>query len=268
MIISDMDGTLLNEHHLIGDYTRDVLQRVHGAGRQLVLATGRHEVEVQAIREHAGFPAYMVTSNGARIADDNNKVIYRQDLPVDVVAGLVGKMVDCEQTSVHIYTDEGWFYNRIDGPLASFDGASPLSRFRFTKEDFPVQGVAKVFMCSENVEALHARAEEIASEFAGQVNVTTSFPWCVEIMAADVSKGRAIAYLSELLNRPLTQAIAFGDGMNDADMLSVAGKGLVMGNADDRLKTALPNHQIIGLNTDEAVARYLEQHILQQDAAV
>ena len=47
--------------------------------------------------------------------------------------------------------------------------------------------------------------------------------------------------------------------MNDFEMLKQAGKGCVMGNADPRLKEALPNNEVIGFNKDEAVAHYIRQ---------
>ena len=40
-------------------------------------------------------------------------------------------------------------------------------------------------------------------------------------------------------------------------MLSLAGKGYVMANADPRLKEACPELEVIGFNKDEAVAKHL-----------
>ncbi|WP_199450756.1 HAD hydrolase family protein, partial [Vibrio harveyi] len=56
--------------------------------------------------------------------------------------------------------------------------------------------------------------------------------------------------------------IAFGDGMNDVEMLTMAGKGLVMGTAHDKVKKALPSNDVIGSCADEAVAHYLETNLL------
>ncbi|MGL4920656.1 MAG: HAD hydrolase family protein, partial [Plesiomonas shigelloides] len=57
----------------------------------------------------------------------------------------------------------------------------------------------------------------------------------------------------------LADCIAFGDGMNDLEMLSMVGKGCVMQNAHQRLKDALPDAEVIGDNADEAVAHYLRR---------
>ena len=44
-----------------------------------------------------------------------------------------------------------------------------------------------------------------------------------------------------MLGYTLSDCIAFGDGMNDAEMLSMAGKGCIMANAHQRLKDLHPN---------------------------
>ncbi len=49
--------------------------------------------------------------------------------------------------------------------------------------------------------------------------------------------------------------------MNDVEMLSMAGKGLVMGTAHEKVFNALPDNEVIGSNADDAVAHYLHQHL-------
>jgi hydroxymethylpyrimidine pyrophosphatase-like HAD family hydrolase len=53
--------------------------------------------------------------------------------------------------------------------------------------------------------------------------------------------------------------IAFGDGMNDLELLGQVGKGVLMGNADPRLKAALGHLEVIGSNADQSVAGYLDR---------
>ncbi|MEN2908208.1 Pyridoxal phosphate phosphatase YigL [Mannheimia haemolytica] len=87
--------------------------------------------------------------------------------------------------------------------------------------------------------------------------MTYSALLCLEVMAKGVCKANALAELVKLRGYTLADCIAFGDGMNDVEMLSLAGKGCLMGNADPRLKAVLPNNEVIGFNKDEAVASYL-----------
>ena len=65
--------------------------------------------------------------------------------------------------------------------------------------------------------------------------------------------------MAELMQHSAKDAIAFGDGMNDKEMLQVAGKGCIMENAHQTLKDLLPNMEVIGTNADEAVPHYLRK---------
>jgi hydroxymethylpyrimidine pyrophosphatase-like HAD family hydrolase len=58
--------------------------------------------------------------------------------------------------------------------------------------------------------------------------------------------------------------VAFGDGMNDFEMLSMVGRGVVMGNAHDRLKLALPEHEQTLTSDEDGVAVYLEKLFASQ----
>ncbi len=77
--------------------------------------------------------------------------------------------------------------------------------------------------------------------------------------AGGVSKGHALESVARRLGYSLQDCIAFGDGMNDKEMLSMAGKGCIMENGQQRLKDLLPELTVIGNNGQDAVPRYLRQ---------
>jgi hydroxymethylpyrimidine pyrophosphatase-like HAD family hydrolase len=82
-------------------------------------------------------------------------------------------------------------------------------------------------------------------------------------MAGGVSKGHALEEVSKLLGYSLKECVAFGDGLNDKEMLIMAGKGCIMSNAHQRLKDLLPELEVIGSNTQDAVPRYLRKLFLE-----
>lgn len=83
-------------------------------------------------------------------------------------------------------------------------------------------------------------------------------------MAGGVSKGHALEYVSKLMGYTLKDCIAFGDGLNDLEMLSMAGKGCLMSGSLPRLKAAMPDAEIIGSNADDAVPHYLRRMYLSE----
>jgi hydroxymethylpyrimidine pyrophosphatase-like HAD family hydrolase len=69
VIISDLDGTLLNQHHTISEYTKAVFKNyIMG---YLLIATGRHHLDALPIIAGIGCPIYLVTSNGDSFSQKN-----------------------------------------------------------------------------------------------------------------------------------------------------------------------------------------------------
>ncbi|MDI3498944.1 phosphoglycolate phosphatase [Archaeoglobus sp.] len=56
------------------------------------------------------------------------------------------------------------------------------------------------------------------------------------IMDADVSKGKALKFVAERLGISSAEFAVIGDSENDIDMFRVAGFGIAVANADERLK--------------------------------
>ncbi|MNT72254.1 Pyridoxal phosphate phosphatase YigL [compost metagenome] len=86
-------------------------------------------------------------------------------------------------------------------------------------------------------------------------------------MDKSVDKAVAIEKVLEKEGFTLDEAISFGDGFNDLQMLSATGKGLIMGNAPSILKDALPDLEVIKTNAEDGVAKYIASKILDKEFA-
>lgn len=262
IIASDLDGTLLTADHKIAPYTRDVLIRLHQQGKLFVIATGRHHIDVIGIRERLGIPAYMITSNGARVHNPNGEIVFKQDIHPEVVRIVIEMVLGDGEMKVHIYRNDEWLLNEACDNLNDFH--EDFSYQLFDINDPPTEGVSKIFFIRDDLdhEKLVDWERKFNKRLEGLASVSFSTPWCLEIMDFGVSKGHALESVAKENGCELKDCIAFGDGMNDIEMIRMAGKGLVMGTSHENVKQALPNHEILGTSSDEAVARYLEEHLL------
>ncbi|CAM4446541.1 Cof-type HAD-IIB family hydrolase [Vibrio agarivorans] len=264
IVASDLDGTLLAPNHQLSDYTKKTLKTLSEQGFTFIFATGRHHIDVAGIRQNVGIPAYMITSNGARVHDQNDELMYSNNVPSSLVQKVIDLAKDDDSLFIHLYRNEEWMLNKHDATLAKFHDESGFSYQIFDTNSAPTEGIAKIFFTqTENDhEYLVTLEDKLNQLFGDELNVAFSTPWCLEVMAADVSKGEALKVVAESLGKSLQDCIAFGDGMNDAEMLTMAGKGLVMADAHIKVKQALPHNEIIGSNADDAVARYLKEQLL------
>lgn len=264
IVVSDLDGTLLAPNHQLSEFTKQTLQALHQKGFTFIFATGRHHVDVAGIRQLAGIPAYMITSNGARVHDQHDNLMYSKNVPQELVQPVIDVFKQNPDIFVHIYQDESWLLNKEDETLRDFHEESGFSYQVFDVNNAPTEGVAKIFFThpAQDHELLAQFEGRLNDIFGDKLNVAFSTPWCLEVMAAEVSKGDALKAVAESLNLALDNCIAFGDGMNDVEMLSMAGKGLVMGTSHQKVFNALPNNTVIGSNAEDAVAHYLREHLL------
>lgn len=259
LVASDLDGTLLAPNHQLSDFSKATLQQLHEKGFTFIFATGRHHVDVAGIREQAGIPAYMITSNGARVHDKNDQLMYSKSIPSDLVQPIIDIVKDDSEILIHLYHGDQWRLNQEDEALAKFHSETGFVYEIFDVNQTPNDEIAKVFFTSPSHDHDHLVTIETAlnDAFGEQLNIAFSTPWCLEVMAAEVSKGEALKAVAESLGKTLENCIAFGDGMNDVELLSMAGKGLVMETAHEKVFKALPDTEVIGSNANDAVAHYL-----------
>ena len=259
-VISDLDGTLLNSNHVIGDFTIDTLNRLEQQGIDIVLATGRNHTDVSSILAKIGAErALMITSNGARVRDLKGNLLYSNNLPEEIVFKLYQTPFDTTKVCLNTYQDEGWFINKDVPALRKFHQDSG---FMYEVVDFArhhARNVEKVFFIGKTPEDLIEVENYLREHFSNETTIVYSALACLEVMNKNVSKGDALKQVLALRDYDLKDCIAFGDGMNDMEMLSSVGKGCIMENADTRLKAACPQLEQIGTNKNESVAKYLRQ---------
>lgn len=264
IVASDLDGTLLAPNHQLSQYTQNTLKALHQKGYTFIFATGRHHIDVAGIREMVSIPAYMITSNGARIHSPDNDLMFSRNVPEVLIKDIIQLVKDDNDIFIHIYRHDEWLLSHEDTKLRNYHNASGFTYRLFDINHPPIDGVSKVFFThrEQNHDILTTYEIQLNEHFAEQVTVAFSSPWCLEVMGPNVSKGHALEAVATSLNRSLDHCIAFGDGMNDIEMLSMAGTGLVMETAHEKVMAALPEIERIGSNEQDSVARYLNLNLL------
>ena len=267
VVISDLDGTLLNSDHTISAYTKSVFQELHQRDYLIIVATGRHHMDAMAIINSLDFPVYLVTSNGARIHSPNKEELFSFNLDSEVVKNALNVEIDPEITVV-LFKENVWQTNRINEKLNAFQSElkyKPELVDYKTLEDF---GAIKIFFSCDDHEKLVKLKDAILANSSEHLHHAFSLPTCLEFMDKAVDKAVAIEAVLEKEGFTLEEAVSFGDGFNDVQMLSASGKGLIMGNAPTQLKETLPNLEVIKTNAEDGVARYISSKILDKEFVV
>lgn len=260
LVVSDLDGTLLNNESVLTEFSKKIIEEISNEGIHFFIATGRHFFDVFRIQDELGLPnTYSISCNGARVHDPKGNLIIGHN-HVDKIAKEILLLDLDEEISASVYTDEKvTLFSEKE--LFQYDGKTyPYEVVE--KDDFVAKNIIKWYYHAENHEKLMKLKKKIDETWGEYVDTIFSLEICLEVMPKGISKGYAIEEIARIEGINISEIIAFGDGFNDLEMLNTVGKGIIMENASEKLKIALPNNEIIGKNTDDSVAKYLQKLFL------
>lgn len=239
LLVSDMDGTLLNPDHKIFDENIDAIEKFVMEGGCFTLATGR---EWHALDEYAPLLPLrlpLILVNGAQIYDP-------------VIDQVIMKRILTGESLIQVMNLAEQFKHL--GVIAVSDGGAVIMREPASKETMPFfyksypvtdnsqfpDDVYKVLFVG-SLEDLAAPREMIDRSYQDTLSATCSYPTLLDIMAAGVSKGNALKLLPEFMDAHCIQdkkIIVVGDQENDIEMFKVADYAFAMGQASEHVKAA------------------------------
>lgn len=252
VIALDLDGTLLGSDKRVSARNAAAVLAAHRTGRQIVIATARPprsvlELLPGELLDICSFVYY----NGALIRDARSGIEEHLPIEASVTAELLDycglHMGDCH---ISMEINDVWYANRaLDDPAFYHSKFKPAIR---PLAELRLEAATKVLLTS------FREAESFRTAFAERANVVlTDGGRLLQIMNKSVSKAAGLLRLCALYGVSSSDMIAFGDDMNDLDMLQTAGYGVAMGNAVPELK-ALARH-VTGTNDEDGVAAVLER---------
>jgi len=254
LVASDLDGTLLRSDDSVSERTLEALARTVEAGIRFVLVSARSPGWLAPEAARLGLDGIGICSNGAVVYDyEAGRVLIHRPLEPETARELVyglrreapGVVFGCERLSGFVAEPA---YRSLFRPSDSIPRADALA---FVREP-----VTKLVL--QHPDLSQAELHALAGDFAGsQVEVSYSGAGLVEIAAAGVTKGSALAELCEELGIASSETIAFGDMVNDVSMLEWAGRGIAVANAHAEVLAVAD--EVTASNDEDGVALVLEQ---------
>jgi len=255
--ISDLDGTLLGPDHKLSTQTTNSIHQWIISGRKFVIATGRHYIEAKTLQMQLGEEIYLISSNGARVHNKAGEVILKQNLPAPIANEICSKTFP-PGVHVNLFTDDHWYANFHLQEITDIAIDKAFSCQAIDLETVDKNSVIKIFFWAEP-ELLQPIYEWLKVRFGDSVNLTFSLRKCLEVMNASTNKGNAVKTVLKDKNLLVEEAVAFGDAMNDAEMLSLVGKPILMANSQPQLLKALPEAEVTLTAKEHGVATKIEQ---------
>lgn len=257
VVASDLDGTLLDSGRGVTKRTAKAIERVHDNDGRFLMVTGRPVRWVTHIVEQLGTTDPVIAQNGAVVWDPvSGEVLSTETLDHSVIADLVERLSkEDPDLCWAIERPLGYARSPEFAPDRPADGCeiAPIADL-LTGDLTKLLGRARSYSPErfERIRALVGDAAQVTHSGNDAL---------IEIAASGVHKAATLAELVDGWSLTPEDVIAFGDQVNDEEMLAWAGWGVAMGNAAPHVQ-ALADE--VTLSNDQAgVARIIEREFPQ-----
>jgi Cof subfamily protein (haloacid dehalogenase superfamily) len=285
LVAIDVDGTLVPAiGQALTQRVARALKAAQEAGITVAVATGRRTAYTTPLLEGLGLRADMplITSNGAVVRTLGGDPIDRCQMESRVARGLCGLLrpfgylvftFDRPGRGELVLEDFEEARERVavwvEANRNAIEVVKPLEDALIDGED-PIQGMVAGVVSQMR----EAEAAVKASEWANSCECArTEYPArdlsILDLLPPGVSKGWALERLASRLGIDRKEVMAIGDNWNDVDMLEWAGQGVIMGNADQELRTMarMRGWKQAPPNNEDGVAVVLEQAVAMRASA-
>ena len=263
MLAIDLDGTLLNEEHVISEENKQNIMKLKENGVKIILLSGRETDSILPFSEELGLKECLVGFNGGLITNYSGaKIVFEKTIDDETAKKIVKT---CEHQGIYniLFIRNTIYVSKIDD-----EGYKLFRKFSNSKiepvgclSDFIEKNnlwgsIGKMLQAGKNEKLVPLR-EYIVDNFKEKVSSQFSLPYFLEIFNEDVSKGQALRKLTSYYNISRNEVVAIGDGENDISMLKYAGVGVAMENALPSVKS---NADMVTLsNAEDGVSQAIKQ---------
>jgi Cof subfamily protein (haloacid dehalogenase superfamily) len=258
LIVSDLDGTLLNRNREISQENLAALHAAQEKGIEIAIASGRNYGNVLELCHRAGLNVHIISNNGSFVHDKTGKQLIA-----------IGMDKQHMKTALEWLHNHHYFYNvstekEVFYPVnveeillsdfqtaASLNGIITIDMVKEKINRIVSQEGAKFMenfteildqdLTFGNISSITFNKEKLSKgkEYFKNVQdlaMTVSGDDIFEMIPPSASKGNALEILSNSLHIPLQKIMAIGDHYNDISMLEKVGYSVAMGNAEEDVK--------------------------------
>ncbi|MGM0874534.1 MAG: Cof-type HAD-IIB family hydrolase [Bacillota bacterium] len=229
IIFFDIDGTLLDYDKKLPKSTKQAIQTLKEKGHEVAIATGRAPFMFADLRNELNIQTF-VSYNGQYVVL-NNEVIYTNPLNKEALESLTDVAVSHGHPIV--YMDHEDMKANVSSHDYIIESINSLKITKFPTHDphyFKEREIYQsLLFCQE-------REEEVYRKAFKQFDFVRWHPVSVDVLPDAGSKAKGIEKIVEKLGFEKESVFAFGDGLNDVEMLTAIHNSVAMGNAHDEAK--------------------------------
>jgi Cof subfamily protein (haloacid dehalogenase superfamily) len=257
MVVTDMDGTLLNSNHEVSDRFFELFKELKKRDILFVAASGRQynsildkldtiKNDIIVVAENGGY----VMRNGVELLStllpkNQQHIILKTLSEVENINAVL-----CGKQCAYLTGDSEEFADLLRQYYSAFEIVEDLEQV-----DAEILKIA-IYHFESSEQYIYPEVKHLE----GDLKVKVSGPNWVDISSPNANKGFALQKLQKMYSITSEETMVFGDYNNDLEMLALADHSFAMENAHPNVK-AVANYSTSS-NDDFGVERILERLLI------
>lgn len=238
LVISDVDGTLVDKQKQLHQATVEAVGRLRAAGIAFTIISARPMSGMVPLIDRLNLDGPMGAFNGGTIFRRDHRIVEKHRVPAEVIDGILALAVDAP-VDTWVFADDRWHASTAIGThveherIASAqqpDVVRDFTRFR--------DRVDKLTLVSDDRDLLKRLHGKALARYGDQATIAQSQTYYLDVTAAAANKGDGVAALAAAFGVDLSDVAVLGDMPNDLPMFTRAGFAIAMGQAPDEVKVA------------------------------
>ena len=262
LLVSDVDGTLVDKHKQLTPATIDAVARLRGAGIAFTIISARPRSGVMPIADALAIDGPIAAFNGGTIFRRDGWVGEQHMIPAEVAHGVLDLAKDAS-VDTWVFADDRWYATTDQGAHVASEriasNEAPILRTDFADL---LDRADKISFVSDEPAVLADLMTRSKAAFGDRATIAQSQTYYLDVTATAANKGAGIEALAAAIGVPLDDTAAIGDQHNDVPMLERAGLSIAMGNAPDAVKAVA--REVTDANDADGVAHAIDRYILDR----
>ena len=260
LVVSDMDGTLLDDNKVLHEDFWDIFYKLKGKGIYFVPASGRQYFNIYEYFKRIEEGLIILAENGSYIVEDG-KEFYSKCLKKEDALELIeasrkiptAHVVFCGKKKAYVESNDPEFIKEIEKYYTRYEIVDDI-----TKVD---DEALKITIC--DLTGVEENSYPYVEKYNKDFKVAISgFIW-IDLTHKESNKGIGLQVLQEKLGITKDETMVFGDYLNDYELMQQGKYSFAMENAHPELKKVAKYNG--GDNNNSGVMKSIRKYILENN---
>ena len=238
LVVSDVDGTIVQTDKSVSPGTVAAAQRLQDAGVSLAIVSARPPRGMTYITDTLKLRGPYAGFNGGMVVGPDGATLEWNPAPPACVRQALD-LYEKRGISVFLFTQDEWLIRDPGGPHVEHERRTVKFDARVVPDFAPyVDQVGKLVGVTDDHPLLADAERELQGIVGDKANAVRSQTYYLDLTHPSANKGNAVRILAKHAGCKPEEVVAMGDQNNDIPMFKVAGYSVCMGNGSADAKRA------------------------------